>query len=61
MDEDCISMRNDPIDPLETIDGVQFDIGAAAALHSDLKVKVTRNENKPTAARNYLDEMDQML
>lgn len=27
MDEDCISMRNEPIDPLETIEDMQFDLG----------------------------------
>ena len=26
MDEDCISMRNEPIDPLETIEDMQFDM-----------------------------------
>ena len=26
MDEDCISMRNEPIDPLETVEDMQFDL-----------------------------------
>mmetsp|Transcript_17073 Transcript_17073/g.22998 ORF Transcript_17073/g.22998 Transcript_17073/m.22998 type:complete len:105 (+) Transcript_17073:205-519(+) len=28
MDEDCISMRNEPIDPLETVEAMQFDVDA---------------------------------
>ena len=27
MEEDCISMRNEPIDPLETLEDMQFDLG----------------------------------
>ena len=26
MEEDCISMRNEPIDPLETVEDMQFDM-----------------------------------
>lgn len=26
MDEDCISMKNEPIDPLETIEDMSFDL-----------------------------------
>ena len=26
LDEDCISMRNEPIDPLETVEDMQFDM-----------------------------------
>ena len=27
MDEDCISMRNEPIDPLETVEDMTFELG----------------------------------
>ena len=26
MEEDCMSMRNDPIDPLETVDDMEFNL-----------------------------------
>ena len=38
MDEDCISMRNEPIDPLETIEDMQFDF-------DDLNVHVDDDNN----------------
>ena len=38
MDEDCISMRNEPIDPLETIEDMQFDF-------NDLIVDDDNNNN----------------
>lgn len=57
MDEDCISMRNEPIDPLETVDGMQFEAGVADALQSELKLP-NKEHIRPSASRNYLDEMD---
>lgn len=49
MDEDCISMRNDPIDPLETVDGMQFEADAAA--------KQSKIEAK-SSSKNFLNQME---
>ena len=35
MDEDCISMRNEPIDPLETVEDMQFDMSMVDDLGAD--------------------------
>ena len=35
MDEDCMSMRNEPIDPLETVEDMQFDMSLVDDLGAD--------------------------
>ena len=67
MEEDCMSMRNEPIDPLETVEDMQFDlsmmddderIGGSVI---DLGEKIKKDAKKKKRETTTQDESIQLI
>ena len=66
MDEDCISMRNEPIDPLETVEDMTFELGDEGQFTKQskrlpFKQATVGNPQTQQSSSNYLDQMDSIL